>query len=254
MQTIRIFFSASEPGPKAIVEKAGPVLNVDLTPMRSHYDSLGGHHVKKMEEFLQYWNEEGKTLLSPRARIASIDLSAVGDVLPPKALRDLGNADPLILAVWTLGEELERESSRIMAHKGSLMTGILLDVAGSLALYDMHNLLLEWLVQEPAFGERHVIDEFYPGFEGDPQSLMSRIERIGGTSELLGVGTSGSAMLHPRKTQCAFISLNREKRPFRRTVLPCRPCDGKRCLYYQLGGCHLGIIKGSDSIPLFGEE
>lgn len=253
MQTIRIFFSASETDPRAIVERAGPVLDVDLTPMRSHYDSLGQHPVKKMEAFLRYWEEEGKTTLSPRARIARIDSEAVRDVLPPQALSHFGKADILVLAIWTLGEELERESSRIMGRKGSMMQGLLLDVAGSLALYDMHNLLLDWLAREPAFGGRHVADEYYLGAEGDPQALMQRIERLGETAKWLGVEARGSSMFHPRKTQCAFVCLGEEKRPFRRTVLPCQPCDGKRCLYYQLGGCHLGIIKGSDGLSLFGE-
>lgn len=253
MQTIRIFFSASETDPKGIVEKAGPALDVDLAPMQHHYEGLGKHPAKKMEEFLQYWEAEGKTFLFPRARIALIDPEAVRDLLSPRALSDFGRSDTLVLAVWTIGDDLERESSRIMGHKGNVMKGLLLDVAGSLALYDMHNLLLDWLAQAPECGGRHAAGEYYLGIEEDPQALMTRIEQLGETAKTLGVEARGSSMFHPRKTQCAFVSLSEEERPFRRTVLPCHPCTGRRCLYYQLGGCHLGIMKGSDSVPFFEE-
>lgn len=254
MQTVRIFFSASNQIPATIVEKDGPVLHVDLAPMRRHYHRLGGPHVKKLEEFMLYWEEEGYSLLAPRARIASIDADAVKDVLPPMALDDLGDFDALVLSVWTLGDALERESSRIMARKGSMMKGIFLDVAGSIALYDIHNLLLDWLAKEPAYGRKHVVGEFYPGFEGDPHPLMQRIEELAETPRWLNVETHGSPMFHPRKTQCAFVLLHEEKRAFRRRLLPCHPCEGRRCLYYQLGGCHLGIIKGSGDAFPFEEE
>lgn len=245
MRPMTIHFSSgrSDDPPR---EFPGLPLAVDLSPLERHYQALGKRHVPKVEAFRRFWAQEGEGLLAPRASVAGIAPEEVADVLPREVT---GSAGTLVLMVWTLGDGLERECERVMSQQGNAMWGLLLDVAGSIALYDMHRLLREWVGSpDRPFGENHVVGEFYPGSGNTSRPLVESVERLGRTAATLGAETRGSVMFHPRKTQYSFLCLGKEGGAFFGGPSPCSPCAGRRCLYYQLGGCHLGLRMDSREV------
>ena len=151
------------------------------------------------------------------------------------------------MAVWTIGAELEKEASEMMSSLGNLMTGFLLDVAGSIALYNMHAELTAWIKENIAVPDNKFINgEFYPGMGSIKQDLMERVVTLGETERMIGVSASGNSLLRPRKSQCSFTALGSSEHEIEVKMEPCRPCTGKKCLYYQLGGCHMMTCGSGD--------
>ncbi|NLL36559.1 MAG: hypothetical protein GX256_03435 [Fretibacterium sp.] len=242
--SIRIFFSEGSGG---TVEREGPALNVDLSSLEAHYHERGKRHVKGMARFLEFWESEGAALMAPRARMALMTAAEAEEAFGPEVLRHLSGAAFLTLSVWTLGIDLERRSGELMSSEGAVMQGFLLDVAGSIALYTMHNVLLDWMEREFQAIGKVLTGEFYPGLGGVDAALMEKIASRLGTRDTIGVEARSVSMLHPRKTQCSFVGAVAGTAQSSRVVIepkPCVPCQGERCLYHQLGGCHMALVKG----------
>ncbi|GEM_PF-534190 len=249
MKDIQIFFSSLHGGGSQNITavKYAP-MNVELSSLMEHYVLLGEKHIKNIEKFMSYWNLEGKeTLLSPKARLV---------MMPKKeAERNFGydimlgeeSADHVIMAVWTLGGDLEKKSMELMSANGDRMMGFLLDVAGSIALYNMHDVLIEWIRSELAApNNKFITKEFYPGQNDVILDMMEKIELLGCTERTIEVAAHGSPMFHPMKTQCSFVGISSTPLDVSLSVLPCSPCSDKKCLYYQLGGCHMQVLANSD--------
>ncbi len=247
MERVKVFFS-SHLEPEKIVEMDGPAVNVDLTPLQLRYVDMGEKHARNMDKFMQYWNEHGQDLIIPKARIALVDPKEAEKYFDSESIKITEEAELLAAVVWTLGERLEKESSVLMSQTGSRMSGFILDVAGSVVLFEMHNDILDWITAEllPETGKK-ATGEFYPGIGDTGSAVMCELEKSLKTRSTLGVEARGNSMFYPRKTQCTFIVLGQERGEGSRSltkILPCAPCSGERCLYRQLGGCHLGIIRG----------
>lgn len=245
MKKIRIYFNSNTVGPTdGIIQIEGPEAAVDFSALIEHYRTLGENNLKYVERFIPQWEEEWEPdLFDPKARILLMSdenmRQKFGDTI------DYGEAEISLsaLMIWTVGEEIEKKSSKLMSLRGDLMSGFLLDVAGSIALYEMHKLLLGWVSDKVETDHsKFVSAEFYPGFKNAPQSVMDKIEAEGKTEETIGVTAHDKSMLRPRKTQCSFVGFGSKKVHLSSSVGPCDPCSGKKCLYYQLGGCHMDVL------------
>ena len=116
----------------------------------------------------------------------------------------------------------------MMNSTGSLMTGFLLDVAGSVALYDMHAALDLWVKANPAAGlGKFVNGEFYPGMGSMRQDLMEKVVTLGDTEKIIGVGASGLSLLRPRKSQCSFVALGSAEHEASSNRSPASPARAK---------------------------
>lgn len=245
LKKIRIFYSEflKEQADGPIAHK-GPGFTVDFSVLLEHYAKLGENKLRYLEDFIPQWNEQWEPeLFDPKASVVLMDAGRMqnvfGDVLGDSILEEKMSA----LIVWTVGEGIEKKSSELMSGRGTLMSGFLLDVTGSLALYGMHRTLLEWVggkVEEDYV--KFISSEIYPGFKGVPQSVMDKIEIAAETAETIGVHAHGNSMMKPRKTQCCFIGFGDKKMSLLSAVIPCSPCAGRKCLYYQLGGCHMEVL------------
>ncbi len=241
-KSIAIHYSdLTGPDPEKVVLTKAPAVTVDFSPLKEHYRQLGERHLQNVEEFVRYWRDGAEeACLEPAARIVVMTdetfRKTFGEALPLQR-RPEGT---VAMAVWTIGRELERRSSELTATNGERMKGLLLDVAGSMALFAIHDAVLQWFREGLAEPKGlALIDEFYPGFGGVNATLMEGIESLGRTSETIGVESRGASMLYPRKSQCSFIAIGEGVDGTRKDPLRCEPCLGARCLYYQLGGCHL---------------
>lgn len=225
-------------------------INVDLSALEKFYAAMGEKHLRTFRQFILYWKSDGyERLFNPQAVIRVLDLKAAADNFGRETLVLNDTVDKIVMAVWTIGAELEREASEIMSSKGNLTTGFLLDVVGSIALYNMHAELSEWIKENIAASENKYINgEFYPGIGNMRQDLMERVVGIGETERMIGVSASGNSLLRPRKSQCSFIALGSYEHEIEVKMAPCRPCAGKKCLYYQLGGCHIMNCGSQDTV------
>lgn len=245
MKKIKIFYSSDiqEP-PIGITELEGPDISVGLSVLIEHYKRLGEKNLKYVEKFIPIWEKEwGPELFDPKARIVLKSNENIKRIFGKEV--NYGDIDTSLTAimVWTVGEEIEKKSSELMSLRGDLMSGFLLDVVGSIALYDMHRILLDWISDKVERDlSKFVSAEFYPGFKNAPQSIMDKIEAEGKTEETIGVTARDKSMLRPRKTQCSFVGFGVEKAQLSPLASPCEPCSGKKCLYYQLGGCHMDVL------------
>ena len=246
MKKIRIYFNSDLVDPtNGIIEIEGPEAAVDFSALIEHYRTLGENNLKYVEKFIPLWEEEwGPELFDPKARVllmSGVNMrKKFGDTI------DSGEAEISLsaLMVWTVGEAIEKKSASLMSLRGDLMSGFLLDVAGSIALYGMHRAMLEWLSKKVYRDHsKYISAEVYPGFREAPHEIMDRIETAGNTEKTIGVRAFGKSMLQPRKTQCSFVGFGTNEILLPASVRPCMPCSGRKCLYYQLGGCHMDVLK-----------
>lgn len=245
MKKIRIFYSSYfQDTPDRIAELEGPDIAVDFSALVEHYKNLGKNNLKYLEKFIPLWEREWEPeFFDPKARIVLMENENLKRTFGDEV--DYGNVNTNFsaLMVWTVGEDIEKKSSKLMSLRGDLMSGFLLDVAGSIALYGMHRVLLEWISDKiHREHSKFVSAELYPGFQNTIQAIMDKIEIVGKTEETIGVSAHSNLMLKPRKTQCSFVGFGNEKAVLSSSVLPCSPCTGKKCLYYQLGGCHMDVL------------
>ena len=237
---IKIYYS--EYGALSRVEEheSAPV-GVNLAALEKFYAEMGERHKKQFDKFAEYWEREGfEKLFNPAARVVTMPVAVAEENFGAELLRVNDSVSEVVMTVWTTGPELERECTELMNSRGSLMTGFLLDVAGSVALYDMHAALDRWVKENPAAKlGKFVNGEFYPGMGSMRQDLMEKVVTLGETEKIIGVGASGLSLLRPRKSQCSFVALGSAEHEAVFKSEPCKPCAGKKCLYYQLGGCHM---------------
>ncbi|NLD04769.1 MAG: hypothetical protein GX672_02590 [Synergistaceae bacterium] len=251
MKKIRIFYSSYfQDNPDRIAELEGPDIDVDFSVLTEHYRTLGKNNLKYLEKFIPLWEREWEPeLFDPKARIVLLENKNVERSFGEEINYGDADTDFTALMVWTVGEGIEKKSAKLMSLRGDLMSGFLLDVAGSIALYDMHRVLLEWVSDKvQREHSKFVSAELYPGFQNTLQLIMDKIEITGKTEETIGVKAQSNLMLKPRKTQCSFVGFGNESVALSSSVMKCNPCSGKRCLYYQLGGCHMDVlaVKGYD--------
>ncbi len=238
---IKIFYSEKGAGPSHIQERESEPVGVNLSALEKFYAAMGERHKKQFDKFAAYWEAEGfEKLFAPAACVVRMPIAAAEKRFGADLLRVNDSVSDAVMMVWTIGPALERTCSEMMNAAGSLMTGFLLDVVGSIALYGMHAALNEWVKANLAAEfKKFVNGEFYPGMGSMRQDLMGKIVTLGGTEQTIGVGASGISLLRPRKSQCSFIALGAAEHEVVVRAEPCRPCAGKKCLYYQLGGCHM---------------
>lgn len=219
----------------------GPPVEVDLSKLVHFYSAMGEKQRRAVGKFIDYWEGDAcARLFKPKAAIKVLPLDTVSENFGTDKLRINESVDKSVMAVWTIGFDLEREASELMSVAGKIMTGFLLDVAGSIALYDMHSELVEWIKREIAAPAGKFINgEFYPGIGSMDQDMMEKVTLIGDTERTIGVSAVGDSLLKPRKSQCSFLAFGASEHETEVRMSPCKPCTGKKCLYYQLGGCHM---------------
>ncbi|MDO4987684.1 MAG: hypothetical protein Q4E17_01435 [Synergistes sp.] len=219
-------------------------VRVDLSAVDDFYRRMGERQHNNYLKFLEFWqSDEGEAkLLAPKALVKTISYDTFKEVFGDVKAKIPKSINTVVMAVWTIGIDLEKKSSELTSAIGSMMTGLLVDVAGSVALYKMHDILFDWIRDNiTADKNKFICGEYYPGIGSMRQDLMENIIKLGNTFEEIGVKASGTSLLHPRKSQCSFIGMGNEAMEFHRKAERCIPCNGKRCLYYQLGGCHVEV-------------
>ena len=150
---------------------------------------MGEKHLRSLLKFIAYWKNEGyEKFFNPRAVMRVLPLETAADAFGTETLSLNDSVDKVVMAVWTIGAELEKEASEMMSSVGNLMTGFLLDVAGSIALYNMHTELITWIKENIAASDGKFINgEFYPGMGSMRQDLMERVVTLGETERMIGV-------------------------------------------------------------------
>ena len=143
MKKVKIYYS---PAKDIIWERESEPMEVDLSAVEKHYLALGEKHLKPLEKFMDFWRQEGcERNFNPQARVIKMSREETEKTFGSDLLCHDEEVGDVVLAIWTLGADLEKESSRLMSTKGDLMTGFLLDVAGSIALYNIHETLMDWV-------------------------------------------------------------------------------------------------------------
>jgi hypothetical protein len=229
VKKLKIFLSEMKKGELGeLSEFDGLPVEVDFSPLRAHYEKRGKRLAVCLGEFIEWWENEGEpALLEPLASLLVV----------------YNGCGVSVLAVWTIGERLETKTGQFLRDVDSVMRGFLLNVAGSVALYCVHGSLLRWIDESLArpMGKR-VSAQHYMSAESIGADAIKEMVRLCRTRETIGADLFGTSMLKPRNTQYASVTLGESAAE--RTAAPCVPCDGMKCLYYQLGGCHLD--KGID--------
>lgn len=209
----------------------------DLTSLGIRYGTRSFSR-RRFEAFKTRWEgESGEALRKPAAKLVLL----TGEGLERKKLGNVSVArDSLaVIAVWTLGADLERFASQLLEDQREI-EGILFNVAGSLTLIGIHNQVRQWIKEKIGRpNSLNLIREFYPGGPGlGMQTLPTLVSLVDGERSL-GVTCRGGKLLNPVKSGCSIFLLGEGKEKTLPPLQPCKPCLGKKCLYYQMGGCHM---------------
>ena len=203
--------------------------------VESFYTQRGGRMEGAYREFETYWENKGKVLPVPELYLYIGKVKEFNDIgysLPSKE-----GTQQVVAAFWSIGNQLEMEVSNLMDN-GGLINGLILDVVGSRILVELHTVIQNWLKNELALPMGwNIIGENYPEESGESnlQSLLNLTAADNNNISLI----SGTAMLTPQKTQYSIFLIGEgEAAELKKTVI-CSTCMGRRCQYWQLGGCHV---------------
>ncbi len=221
-----------------------PIL-VDLKKLENQYRQKSTGTRKAFDSFLEFWESAScEELLEPKGLIGFIPTgrlmegfkdtihSGTGQIFQ----QFLGKSPRTALMAWTIGDAIEKKVTEF-SREGNNLKALLIDVAASLLLNGMH-LKLREIVREKAtsvLGLYPMLDH-YPGGGRKGSELIPAVFELTSASKVLGILLNEQNVMHPRKSECSILLLGDEERELQNT--PCTPCLGRRCLYYQLGGCH----------------
>jgi hypothetical protein len=202
--------------------------------IESFYTQRGGSMETSYREFENYWENKGKALPVPELYLyigKVAEFNDIGFSLPSKE-----GTQQVIAVFWSIGKQLEMEVSNLMDN-GNLLNGLILDVVGSRILVELHTVIQNWLKTELALPMGwNIIGENYPeeSRESDLQSLLN----LTGADKNISL-ISGTAMLTPQKTQYSLFLIGEGEAAELKKTVTCSTCMGRRCPYWQMGGCHI---------------
>ncbi|MGC9372088.1 MAG: hypothetical protein ACP5DY_02080 [Thermovirgaceae bacterium] len=220
-------------------------VNVNLKRLEEQYSKKSTGARKAFDSFMEFWRSPTcDELLHPRGQIGFVPLeillerfgNAIESGTGPDFKESLEKSSKTALMAWTIGDAIEKKVTEF-SKGGNNLKALLIDVAASLLLNEMH-LKLREIVRESAksaFGLYPMLDH-YPGGGRKGSELIPAVFNLTSASKVLGIHLNDHNIMHPRKSECSILLLGDEERELQNT--PCTPCLGKRCLYYQLGGCH----------------
>jgi hypothetical protein len=220
-------------------------VKVNLEKLEEQYSKKSSGARKAFDSFMEFWQSPScDELLRPRGLISFVPLeillerfgNAIESGTEPDFKESLEKSSKTALMAWTIGDAIEKKVTEF-SKGGNNLKALLIDVAASLLLNEMH-LKLRDIVRErakSAFGLYPMLDH-YPGGGRKGSELIPAVFNLTSASEILDIHLNEQNIMHPRKSECSIILLGNEERKLQNT--PCTPCRGKRCLYYQLGGCH----------------
>lgn len=223
-------------------------VNLNLDSVEAHYRKRGAGALKTFSEFTRRWeNPECQELIEPRASITFVPTEKLLGKTPERMLSELkkdfsgsiSDSPMTALLTWTLGKPIERHITGLCSDRNPLI-GLLTDVAASLLLNEMHQHLRK-LVTEEAYSHFDLFPmaEHYPGIGSRESSLIPLLFELSGADKTLDIGLNDHMMITPKKSQCSILLLGEKSRARELVDTPCIPCQGRKCLYYQLGGCHI---------------
>jgi len=223
-------------------------IGLDMGSLEVHYRRQGEACFSSFRKFSVLWESPHlREVVEPEGSIVFISPGALSGKLEGsettaagKAFRkSLETSTRIALMAWTIGSGIEEKISRYCAGKERVV-GFLLDAAASLLLNEMHK-IMRVLVREEAWSRFSLspMAEHYPGVGRSGSSLIGHVLEISRSACRSGIEVDNQKMIHPEKSQCSAVLLGEEKNAVILANSPCIPCPGKRCPYFQLGGCHV---------------
>ena len=200
---------------------------------------------KRYDQFCSSWEGEWKELLDLQFFLASLLPEDAEPVIERHYVEEAAGsagyeekAYAYVYVVWTIGAALEQKVNELF-NSGDAMNAILLDVAGTRVLLNMHTTMQNRLREMYArSNSRNLIWEVYPGNNFFGSLDLDRIIRVVGGDGIISAASADSMFL-PKKTMYCFFVVGEGPERVMEKVHACPNCSGQSCLYYQLGGCHL---------------
>ena len=110
----------------------------------------------------------------------------------------LGNSDPVIIFMVTIGPLLEQEVDRLIKH-GEMTRVVILDAIGSetadAVAEKLHKVVLKQMAEEKGFS---VTPRFSPGYGDWPVTVQKDLLELC-RGELIGISVNESFLMMPRK-------------------------------------------------------
>lgn len=248
MNLFDVHISPGCPGSGVPVFETFRIGSLELDPgsLESRYKDQKASLSGSFAQFCNIWeSSEFRRSLEPEACIAFITKGSFHALLKD---RENGQDDTLLtealerssmaaISVWTLGERIEGTAHRY-SRGGSPLPGFIMEAALSLTLNRMYSLIKDMIIDE-AFSRFGLFPTagYFPGTGAMGLEIIPQIIRMTCADNLLGMRYD-RGMMHPVKSRCSVILLGDASFAKRLDDLPCDPCPGERCLFYQIGGCH----------------
>lgn len=221
-------------------------INLNLDSLERYYKKQGDRLHEAFTDFYASWQSSlCQDVLQPRAVITFMPTRRLINVLNDQSPQEietnladtLEKSSTVALTVLTLGVAIDELFIKLRT-RAKFIICLLVDTASSLLLYEMHVRLRKLIgeIAESRFS-LYPMYECYPGIGGQSLKLIPIILKLSNAERIIGVRVNEMTMMYPKKSECSIMLLGKEKAKM--TIQPCAPCQGNRCLYYQLGGCHL---------------
>lgn len=215
----------------------------NLTSLDEFYATQAGSRKEDYSAFKERWNAgQKREFFVPRAVVKKLNKSEIAEFGFNLGDELFHGAQKVYAVVWTLGYALEKGADNLMAHN-HLTEGIMLGVAGSVALRNIRLDLINWLSAHSRGASRFVCAEYYPGLKVFPLKFVPRVLEITKAGKILGVSANESCFLEPSITKCAFFFLG--QKAHKTKPIRCIPCFHEQCMYWQMGGCHMLFLDGA---------
>lgn len=141
--------------------------------------------------------------------------------------RHLQYAEKVYVMAVTIGEEVERKSTKLFAE-GAYTLGLLVDAAATTAVEEVANQLNEWICREARRQGYMTTWRFSPGYGDWPLTAQAGVANCAGAAQI-GLSVTETHMLFPRKSITAIIGCMREGDVGGHSG--CRSCGFTDCAY-----------------------
>ncbi len=203
------------------------------------WKSLGWKNQKVSEELKEKTEsiiDKAKHLIKPKSVLLTGDLvktedslSFYGIELGGKTIKNfLETSGSAALMAVTLGIEIDREIKRL--ERTDLTSALLLDACASLLVEALCDKVSDDLALEMKEENLYTTERFSPGYSDLPLELQPKLLNLLDTQRKLGLTTTSTNLLIPRKSVTAFIGIMDKPREIRSSR--CNNCILKgKCKY-----------------------
>lgn len=226
-----------------IINKNYTIPNLDKQEIWRYLGRKNQEIDKKLDKIADEVIERVKKIAKPKSILMTGRISKDGDELSlfnipleGKAIkRFLIDSDEAALFAVTLGLDLDREIKRL--EQTDLTKALIMDSTASTLVEEICNQVSDDFENFQKENNKYTTERFSPGYSDLPLKIQNDITRVLDTQRKIGLATTDSSLLLPRKSVTAIIGVLDKPR---------KPMSNRCSICLLRGNCKFGICQRSN--------